>query len=84
MIKAAFSGKQSLPHGTRDLADVDGVIVAAFIVFEQTGIEEMLFLHFCFIAGFAFVLQSLWAKPMPPKVARTKGSLREGAGAVGD
>ena len=41
-------------------------------------------IKFLFIASFAFVLQKASGKAHTPKVARIKGSLREGAGAVGD
>jgi len=37
-----------------------------------------------FIASFAFVLQRLRAKPIPLRLRVSWGSLREGAGAVGD
>ena len=37
------------------------------------------YLQFCFIAGFAFVLQKHRSKPIPLKLHASKGSLREGA-----
>ena len=42
------------------------------------------YLSFCFIASFSFVLQRHRAKPIPLRLRASKGSLREGAGAVGD
>ena len=55
-----------------------------FIAIHKNITSSNYYLSFCFIASFAFVLQRLRAKPIPLKMHKTKGSLREGAGAVGD